>query len=269
MSDSRDTNHDGKVSFVEKVKGALHIGQNKDTNAEYASTHHTAATTTTGHSADLNHDGHVSAAERVAASGGAYSSGAHSSGVHSTGTGVHSTGVHSTGVHSGAHASGAHLNEEETRLRLHEEQLAIGKQQVGAGEVDIHKRIHSERVQQTVPVTREEVTVEHRPLHGLADPNARIAEQDEVLRVPLHREELVTEKRVVPTEEVIVRKRDVTEHQNVEATLRSEHVETRQHTDVDAHGSALHHNNPLSPGTKRKGETALGAGYDDRDAERL
>lgn len=259
MSDSRDTNHDGKVSFVEKVKGALHIGQNKDTNAEYTSTHHTAATTTTtGHSADLNHDGHVSAAERVAASGGAYSSGVHS-------TGVHSTGVHSTGVHS----TGAHLNEEEQVLRLHEEQLAIGKQQVGAGEVDIHKRVHSERVQQTVPVTREEVTVERRPLHGLADPNARIADQDEVLRVQLHREELVTEKRVVPTEEVIVRKRDVTEHQNVEATLRSEHVETRQHTEVGAHGSALHHNNPLSPGTKRKGETALGAGYDDRDAERL
>jgi len=259
MSDSRDTNHDGKVSFVEKVKGALHIGQNKDTNAEYTSTHHTAATTTTtGHSADLNHDGHVSAAERVAASGGAYSSGVHS-------TDVHSTGVHSTGVHS----TGAHLNEEERVLRLHEEQLAIGKQQVGAGEVDIHKRVHSERVQQTVPVTREEVTVERRPLHGLADPNARIADQDEVLRVQLHREELVTEKRVVPTEEVIVRKRDVTEHQNVEATLRSEHVETRQHTEVGAHGSALHHNNPLSPGTKRKGETALGAGYDDRDAERL
>jgi len=247
MSDSRDANHDGKVSFVEKVKGALHMGQNKDNlnNAEYASTHHTAATTTTGYSADLNHDGHVSAAERVAAAGGA----------------------HTTG--------GAHYNEGETRLRLHEEQLAVGKKEVGAGEVDIHKRVHSERVQQTVPVTREEVTVERRPLHGLADPNARIADKDEVLRVPLHREELVTEKRVVPTEEVIVRKRDVTEHQSVEATLRSEHVETRQ-TDVGlhseahgAHGSALHHNNPLSPGTKRKGETALGSGYDDRDAERL
>jgi len=237
MSDSRDTNHDGKVSFVEKVKDALHLGP-KD--AGHASTHHAAATTTTGHSADLNHDGHVSAGERVAAS--------------------------AVGV------------QDEARLRLHEEQLAVAKHQVGAGEVDIHKRVHAERVQQSIPVTREEVTVEHRPLSGAPDPNARIAAQDEVLRVPLHREELVTEKRVVPTEEVIVRKKDVTEAQTVEATLRSEHVETRaretdtahHHTHNEAHqhgahGSA-HHHGPLSPGQKRKGETALGSDYADRDA---
>jgi len=234
MSDSRDTNQDGKVSFAEKVKGALHIGgHNKD--AEYASTHQTGATTATGHhSADLNHDGHVSTGERLAA--------------------------------GGVGAVGA----EETRLRLHEEQLAVGKQQVGAGQVDIHKRVHSEHVQQTIPVTREEVTVEHRPLSGVADPNARIASQDEVVRVPLRREELVTEKRVVPTEEVVIRKKDVTEHQTVGATLRSEHVETRAHTDAlhnDVHGSA--HHNPLSPGQKRKGETALGSDYDSHAGDKL
>jgi len=244
MSDSRDTNHDGKVSFVEKVKDALHLGS-KDKDAAYASTHHGAATTTAGHSADLNHDGHVSASERVAAS--------------------------ATGERVAASATGVH--HDEARLRLHEEQLAIGKQQVGAGEVDIHKRVHSERVQQTIPVTREEVTVEHRPLSGAADPNARIAAQDEVLRVPLHREELVTEKRVVPTEEVIIRKKDVTEHQAVEATLRSEYVETRANeldaahhtTHNEAHRGSAHHG-PLSPGQKRKGETALGSDYADRDA---
>lgn len=239
MSDSRDTNHDGKVSMMEKVKDALHLGGNK----------HAHTATTTGHSADLNHDGHVSAAERVAAG--------HSSSVGHSSVGHSSVGHSSVGHSSVGHGTVGH--EEEARLRLHEEQLAIGKQQVGAGEVDIHKRVHTEHVQQTIPVRREEVTVEHRPLSGIADPHAHISSQDEVLRVPLHREELVTEKRVVPTEEVIVRKKDITEHQTVEATLRSEHVETRGPT--DAHNVA-HHSNPLSPGQKRKGETALGADYD-------
>jgi len=112
-----------------------------------------------------------------------------------------------------------------------------------ACEVGIHKRVHEENVQHTVPVRREEVIVERRPLSGVADPNARIAPQDETMRVALHREEVVTEKRVVPTEEVIVRKKQVTEHQNVGATLRSEHLETVQtgvHTGAHTSGLSGH-----------------------------
>jgi uncharacterized protein (TIGR02271 family) len=106
--------------------------------------------------------------------------------------------------------------------------LAISKREVGAGEVDIHKRVQSERVQQTIPIRREEVTVERHALHGPAEPGARIAAQDEVVRVPLFREEVVTEKRIVPTEEVIVRKQEIIDQQTVGATLRSEYVETSQ-----------------------------------------
>ena len=45
--------------------------------------------------------------------------------------------------------------------------------------------------------------------------------EDEI-RVPLMREEAVVEKRVVPTEEIVLNKRAVTEEQNVEADLRRE-----------------------------------------------
>jgi uncharacterized protein (TIGR02271 family) len=144
-------------------------------------------------SRDLNRDGHISATERIA-----------------------------------AEARGTTLHNDEAVLRLHEEQLAISKRQVGAGEVGIHKHVQAERVEQTVGLRREEVIVERRPLSGIADPNARIMEQDEILRVPLHREEVIMEKRVVPTEEVIVRKKEVVENQVVGATLRSEYVDTVQ-----------------------------------------
>jgi uncharacterized protein (TIGR02271 family) len=166
---------------------------------------------------------------------------------------------------------------EEARLRLHEEQLAISKREVGAGEVDIHKRVQQEVVQQTIPVRREEVTVERHALHGVAEPGARIAAQDEVVRVPLFREEVITEKRVVPTEEVIVRKQEIVDQQTVGATLRSEYVETTQ-TGIAGAGFDARDTNldgHVSMGEKLKGGMAgstfnntTGAGFDARDTNR-
>jgi uncharacterized protein (TIGR02271 family) len=251
MSDHRDTNHDGKVSLMEKVKDKLHLGHHHDA----ATTHHTTGVVpgvvpvagvvpvvATHDSRDLNHDGHISTTERLAT--GSHMTGAHS-GLH---TGAH-TGAHTTGAHHSGHES------DEARLRLHEEQLAISKREVGAGEVDIHKRVQEEHVQQTIPLRHEEVVVERRPLHGHAEPGARIAAQDETVRIPLHREEILTEKRVVPTEEVIVRKNHVTGQETVGATLRSEYVETNQ-TGGTLHGATTmdtHRDGHLATGEKRKG----------------
>lgn len=295
MADHRDTNHDGKVSLMEKVKDKLHMGGHKstDTTAHHTSSTLHTTTHTTGHttgystggaipvvgaggaipvvgvpvvgsavgvhdSRDLNHDGHVSAGERLAAGA------THGSALGSThGSTYGSTHTHST--HGSTIGTTGAVVGEEARLRLHEEQLAISKREVGAGEVGIHKRVHEENVTHTVPVRREEVIVERRPLSGVADPHAHIANQDETLRVALHREEVVTEKRVVPTEEVIVRKKQVTDHQQVGATLRSEHLETVQ---TGAYQTGLHsttgvhdvrdtnHDGNVSLGEKLKGAAA-------------
>jgi uncharacterized protein (TIGR02271 family) len=181
----------------------------------------------------LNRDGHISTGERLA-----------------SGTGFRET--------------------DEARLKLHEEQLALSKREVGAGEVGIHKRVEQERVQETIPVRREEVTVERRPLSGLAEPGARIAEQDEILRVPLYREEIVTEKRLVPTEEVIVRKKEVIDNEVVGATLRSEYVETTQtatQTGFDARDK--NRDGHVSMGEKLSSNTGANMGaFDARDKNR-
>ena len=232
MSDARDLNKDGKVSMVEKVKDKLHLGhKDKDT---YTTTHSTTATTGSSHlnsgftdARDLNRDGHISTSEKLATS-------------HMGSGFTDSRDLNRDGHVSTAEklASGSHT--EEARLRLHEEQLAISKREVGAGEVGIHKRVQQETVQQTIPVRREEVTVERHPLHGVPEPGARIAAQDEVVRVPLAREEIITEKRVVPTEEVVVRKKEIVDNQTVGATLRSEYVDTAQTAGIaGTHKSAL------------------------------
>jgi len=262
MTDSRDLNRDGHVSTSEKLRSDF--GAQPSTGAF--------------DSRDLNRDGHISTSEKLESGFGARSTGAF--GTQSSTSAFDSRDLNRDGyVSTGeklASATGARtLENEEARLRLHEEQLAVSKREVGAGEVGIHKRVEEERVEQSVALRREEVIVERRPLSGIADPNARICEQDEILRVPLHREEIVTEKRVVPTEEVIVRKKEVIDHQTVGATLRSEYVDTVQ-TGMTQNASMtgaydsrdLNRDGHVSMGEKFKsasGSSMTGGAYDARD----
>jgi uncharacterized protein (TIGR02271 family) len=117
--------------------------------------------------------------------------------------------------------------EEAMRLVLNEEQLAIGKREVSGGEVGVRKTVETERVHENVQLRHEEVEVERRPItdgYTAAGTNAMIGESEDI-RIPLHAEEAVVEKRVVPTEELVVRKREVVENQPVDTILRREHAE--------------------------------------------
>ena len=120
------------------------------------------------------------------------------------------------------YARDAYTRGVEQRMTLSEEQLALGKRQVSAGEVELRKTVETEHVRESVPVMREEVTVERRPISAGADLNADIGEDE--IRVPLMAEEVVVEKRVVPKEEVVLKKHAVQEDKSVEADLRRERV---------------------------------------------
>jgi uncharacterized protein (TIGR02271 family) len=122
----------------------------------------------------------------------------------------------------------------EERLTLSEEELAIGKREVRAGEVEIEKRVETEHVRREVPLTHDEVTVERRPIEGgmVAAGGLGNTIGEEHIRVPLSAEEAVVEKRVVPKEELVVRTQQVTEERMVEADLRTERAEVRE---VNAH----------------------------------
>jgi uncharacterized protein (TIGR02271 family) len=120
--------------------------------------------------------------------------------------------------------------DEAMRLVLSEEELAIGKRQVAAGEVGVHKYVETERVHEEVQLRHEEVDVQRRPItDGYSAAGATIG-QNEDIRIPLHAEEAIVEKRVVPTEEIIVRKREVVETEGVDAELRRERAEVDRET---------------------------------------
>jgi len=116
--------------------------------------------------------------------------------------------------------------EEAQRLTVSEEQLAVGKRQVSAGEVGVRKNVETRHVEQEVPLMREEVQVERRPISAdAAVGSGDIRINDGEIRVPVMREEAVVEKRLVPTEEIIIRKTAVRDTQTVQADLRRERVD--------------------------------------------
>jgi uncharacterized protein (TIGR02271 family) len=124
------------------------------------------------------------------------------------------------------------VDEGEARVTLSEEQLAVGKREVESGRVEIDKRVETRHVTESVPVMREEVTVERRPVTDAMAAGTTRIEGDEI-RIPLHEEEVVMQKRVVPREELVVKKHQVVEEQPVEADLRRERLEV--HEEGQAH----------------------------------
>jgi len=120
--------------------------------------------------------------------------------------------------------------EHEERLTLSEEELAVGKRRVASGEVEVGKRVETQHVRETVPVMREEVTIERRPATGMG--TAATIEEGEI-RVPLAHEEVIVEKRVVPKEELVIKKHQVQGEQVVEDEVRRERVEVNRTGDVN------------------------------------
>jgi len=167
-------------------------------------------------------------------------------------TGTTAAGLAGTaGMMAGeARPSHERVAEGDAHLTLNEERLNVGTREVEAGRVDIGKRVETEHVSEMVETRREEVTLERRPITDpiAARQGARI-EGDEI-RIPLHEEEVVVEKRVVPTEELVVKKHQVIEETPVEADLRRERLEVRDDSGL-ARGDRLV-DDRLDDGTPRR-----------------
>lgn len=117
----------------------------------------------------------------------------------------------------------------EARVTVSEEELAVGKRTVSSGEVGVQKRVETEHVREAVPVMHEEVTVERRPVTGTGT-TAEI--RDDEIRIPLTEEEVVVQKRVVPKEELVIKKHQVQGEQIVEDDIRKERAEVVHTGDV-------------------------------------
>lgn len=125
----------------------------------------------------------------------------------------------------GHDTSGPTTDEAMTRS---EEQLKVGTQTQETGRARLRKHVVTEQQTVTVPVTREEVTIEREPItdanrdEAMAGPD--ISEEEH--EVVLHEERPVVEKEAVPVERVKLDKETVTDQEQVTETVRKEQIET-------------------------------------------
>ncbi len=135
--------------------------------------------------------------------------------------------------------------QEAANVKLHEEEIKVGKRQVEAGGVRLRKVILTETVNQPVELQREEIIVERVP--GKQGPSSGAQFKQEEVFIPLRREEAVIQKETRVREEVKVSKKSQTERQNVSEQVRREDVE------IQRSGSPAASTSPR--GTQPAGET--------------
>ena len=135
---------------------------------------------------------------------------------------------HLLGQHRQHQAGDARREETGATVELREEELAARTQPIETGQVTLGTEMVEQQQTLEVPVTREEVIVEHHPVSR--QPSAAPIGPGETLQVPVRQEHVSVEKQAVVYEEVAVSKRAVQETRRVSDTVRKEVV------DVDAEG---------------------------------
>ena len=111
------------------------------------------------------------------------------------------------------------------RVPVVEEQLVVEKRQTELGQVHLHKEVTEEQRTVSVPVSREEVTVERVPLDMPVDAaSAPDAFAGTEVEMTMQRETPVVDKKVRAVEEVRLHKDVVNEQQQVSDTVRKERV---------------------------------------------
>jgi uncharacterized protein (TIGR02271 family) len=139
---------------------------------------------------------------------------------------------HLLGQHGEHDPSNAREEDAGATVELRQEELAARKQTVEAGRVGLSTEVVEQQQSFEVPVVREEVTLERRPVARELD-DEPISAAPEVLRVPVREEHVSVEKQPVVYEEVDAGTRAVQEIQHVSETVRKEVVDVDASGDVD------------------------------------
>jgi uncharacterized protein (TIGR02271 family) len=118
---------------------------------------------------------------------------------------------------------------ETQRVTRSAEELRIGKRLEKKGEVRVSKHVETEHVSQQVPLRREEVHVERRPVERAVGSAAEM--RDDEIVVPVMGEEAVIEKRPVVKEEIVISKEPTTIQEQVETDVRREEFDVKPSPD--------------------------------------
>ncbi|WP_141733011.1 YsnF/AvaK domain-containing protein [Oligoflexus tunisiensis] len=131
-------------------------------------------------------------------------------------------------------------------MELREEQLDVHTERMQTGEVQLRKEIITETKSVDVPVTREEIVVERRPLEGVAQEGSLDTaglDTEKEIRIPVSEEFVHIDKKVAPREEVRVSKEKITDTKSVSEEVRREEA----HVDSDGRVSVKDRSDTTRP----------------------
>lgn len=123
-------------------------------------------------------------------------------------------------------------------LTSFEEQIRVGTEAVESGTVRLRKYVVTEPVETSVPIRREDVTVERVPAAS-ATPSPGHQFEEQAVEVTLHEERPTIAKETVPVETVRLTSKTETEQRQVSDQVRRERIEVEDQRG-NAPGSAKH-----------------------------
>jgi uncharacterized protein (TIGR02271 family) len=110
------------------------------------------------------------------------------------------------------------------RIPVIEERLQVDKQLVETGRLLVSKVVKEEERMITTPLTHEEFSVERVPVNQYIDVAPAVRYEGDVTIIPVVKEVVVVETRLVLVEEVRITKRQTTTTDVQHVTLRQEEV---------------------------------------------
>ena len=124
-------------------------------------------------------------------------------------------------------------------IPIAEEELHVGKRQVGQGRVRIQSRVVERPVEEQVTLREERVDVERRPVSGTTQAGTLGGDpfQERTIEVEERREEAVVSKDARVVEEVVVRKDVQQRTETVSDTVRRTEVDVEDERNVGSTGT--------------------------------
>jgi uncharacterized protein (TIGR02271 family) len=138
-----------------------------------------------------------------------------------------------------AFAQGDRAGRDDEVIQAAEEQLRVGKREIGRGSVRVRSYVTERPVEEQVALREETVHVERRPVDRPLDAGDA-AFQEREIEVTARGEEAVISKEARVTEEIALRKDVDTRTETVRDTVRKQEVEVedeRTEVDVDRSGT--------------------------------
>ena len=106
-----------------------------------------------------------------------------------------------------------------------QEEINVDKQVIETGKVRISKRISEHEELVDVPLFREEVVVERVPVNLFVEEPPPVRQEGDTMIIPVVREEIIIQKRILLVEELRVRKEVIERHEPQTVNVLREEVD--------------------------------------------